>query len=111
MIHFCWRSGRRSTFSCALRRLAADAGPAFERSEELAYLANVLTAAGTIEGRRMRPIEAVREAMAVCERGLEAALARAKPRSRDRVAEAARVLARTPCDVLFRVGWKRGDSR
>lgn len=70
------------------------------RLEELAYLANVWVAAGSHEGRRPRPVEALEHAITVCNAGLERAVA-------DAGDEAARVLASTPADALFRWGYVR----
>jgi hypothetical protein len=42
-----------------------------ERMNEVSYLANVLMAAPSREGRRLRPIEALEEVIAACSRGLE----------------------------------------
>lgn len=79
----------------ALRELASTAPATFtERSEELAYLANVLVAGSSIEGRRMRPIEAVRAATGAVSIGLELA-------GGDPVA----TLGGRPLDVLFRAAW------
>ncbi len=68
------------------------------RLEELAYLANVWVAAGSHEGRRPRPVEALEHAIALCNAGLERAVAQTG-------GEAASVLASTPADVLFRLGY------
>jgi hypothetical protein len=82
----------------ALRRLAEEGDPAFDaRSEELAYLANVLAAGCSLEGRRMRPVEATRAAIAFVSRGLELEV---------RGARAATELLRTrQADGLFRAAW------
>jgi hypothetical protein len=61
-----------------------------ERMRELVYLANVLMAGGRISGRRFRAAEAAEAALAVCEHALG---------DHD--------LRTTPCDRLFRIGWKR----
>src|SRR6185436_5903160 len=42
-----------------------------ERMEEAAYLANVLVAGHTVEGRRPRPVEALEAAIEVCSRAFE----------------------------------------
>ena len=44
---------------------AADPDKFAERREEIAYLVNVLVAAGTLEGRRVRPVEALRAVVKV----------------------------------------------
>lgn len=66
------------------------------RSEELAYLANVLVAGASIEGRRYRPAEAVQRALEVCNRGLELAAT-----TRDAIT----VLREHPAEALFRLAW------
>jgi hypothetical protein len=72
-----------------------------QRIEELGYLANVLIAGSS--GRRPRPVEALEQAVAVCNTGLERALGgdRALPR-------AVELLERTPADQLFRGGYRGG---
>jgi hypothetical protein len=88
----------------AMRQLAESASPAFEdRSEELAYLANVLVAGCSIEQRKMRPIEALRAALATCSLGLSLMMQGAKHRAQT----AAQVLAATPADGLFRLAWQK----
>jgi hypothetical protein len=83
----------------ALRQLAVEAPEKFaERSEELAYLSNVLLAGAAPEGRRLRPLEAVEHVMACVSLGL-ALLCGSRTAS---AAEAARQLAGQPCDGLFR---------
>jgi hypothetical protein len=91
----------------ALRRLAEDdATRAFERSEELAYVANVLAAGWSPEeGRRARPLEAVHAAVAAASFGLE--LHAGKGASIDTIAT---VLRDTPVDLLFRAAWARRQS-
>src|SRR5439155_23623280 len=77
----------------AMRCLADDAGERhasfFARSEEIAYLANVLAAGCSFELRRMRPIEARRAAIATASLGLEVAVG---PRAKDPLAAAVRTL-------------------
>jgi hypothetical protein len=70
-----------------------------QRFEELAYLANVLTAGATIEGRRYRPLEAAEAAVALCDRGLEHLCG-------GHVARACERLSRDGADKLFRIGWR-----
>jgi len=65
-----------------------------ERLRELAYLSNVLLAGSP---RSHRPLDAAHEALAICNAGLERAVA-ATGRS------AADLLAHTGCDKLFRLG-------
>lgn len=78
---------------------------ASERFEELAYLANVWIAGGSHEGRQPRPVEALELVLAVCSAGL--ALAVADEPGED----AARLLARTPADLLFRRGYAARSLR
>lgn len=83
----------------ALRSLAETAPAVFaERSEELAYLSNVLVAGCTVEGRRLRPLEAVEHVIATVSLGLWLA-SEARAGSS---ASAAAALERHPADVLFR---------
>jgi uncharacterized protein DUF6178 len=92
-------SSRRSEprLIAALRELSEQAPEKFtERSEELAYLSNVLVAGASVDERRLRPLEAVEHAIDCVSLGL--ALARlASPAASD-----AQVLAAHPCDGLFR---------
>jgi hypothetical protein len=91
----------------ALARLSDDAPRDFYvRSEELAYLANVLAAGCSIDGRRLRPVEAVRAAIAACNLGLELVLGARKSHDLDAAVDA---LRRHPADGLFRVAWSRQD--
>lgn len=88
----------------ALRELAQSDPTTFSaRSEELAYLANVLLGGHSIDGRRLRPYDAVQLAIATVSRGL--ALIEKKP-PRDAVPAAAARLRRYPCDGLFRLAWR-----
>jgi hypothetical protein len=90
----------RSLFEQALAELQQrEPELASQRLEELAYLANVWIAGGSHEGRRPRPVEALEFALAACSAGLERACAEAPGES------SARVLARTPADLLFRRGY------
>ena len=73
-----------------------------ERSEELAYLANVLVASATYEGRRVRPIEAVRAALVLVSKGLEALTAGGG--AADPLEIQLGVLRSHPADGLFRAG-------
>jgi hypothetical protein len=91
-----------------LRGLAEENPDAFAaRSEELAYLANVLSSGCELEGRRLRPAEAVQAALATCNFGLEMIVAKAAGRERER--EPAQVLASHTADRLFRLAWQRLD--
>jgi hypothetical protein len=74
-----------------------------ERSEELAYLSNVLVAGCAVDGRRLRPLEAVEHAIAAVSLGLW--LACGAPAAAP--ADAARQLERHPCDLLFRLAFAR----
>lgn len=81
----------------ALRELADSNGAAFvARSEELAYLANVLTSGCSFEGRKLRPVEAVRAAIATCSLGLEIVAGASDPVG---------ALAAHTADGLFRLAW------
>lgn len=92
----------------AMRELAREATDVFvARSDELAYLANVLRAGWSVGGRRLRPVEAIAAALAATDRGLALACARERTRERDEVARAVRVLSTHPADGLFRLAWKR----
>ncbi|MBN2370442.1 MAG: hypothetical protein JXO72_08140 [Vicinamibacteria bacterium] len=96
-------SADRALFVQALQRLR-DEDPALftQRSKELAYLANVLIAACTFEGRRVRPIEAVRVAIATCDIGLE--LCQAPTIDGNPLTSA---VSAHPADGLFRLGWSK----
>ncbi|HYQ16469.1 MAG TPA: hypothetical protein VEQ58_11950, partial [Polyangiaceae bacterium] len=85
----------------ALRELADTAPEKLaERSEELAYLSNVLLAGASIDGRRLRPLEAVELAVECVSLGLGLA--------RNESATATAVLMTHPCDGLFRLAGARG---
>ena len=89
----------------ALRELAeSDPTICATRSEELAYLSNVLLAAHSVDGGRLRPYDAVELAIATVSRGLELAEERAP---RDPLQAAVRRLRLYPCDGLFRLAWSR----
>jgi len=73
------------------------------RMQELAYLANVLIAGHSIEGRRYRPAEAAQAAVDICNRGLITIIgAGSEAPSRQ---SAARVVAEESAVKLFMVGW------
>src|SRR5690606_3728089 len=81
----------------AMRALAARAPDAFaRRSEELAFLSTALSAGHEHRGRRLRPVEAVRVALAAVDRGLSMAARRRDPSA---------VLAEATADGLFRRAW------
>ena len=89
----------------SLRVLAEREPAAFAaRSEELAYLANVLAAGASFEGGRLRPALATRAAIAYVGLGLELTL---KGTAADPVA----TLGQTPADVLFRVAYAAFAAR
>lgn len=71
----------------------------FVRSEELAFTANVVAEGVAVQGRRLRPFEAVRAALGAVNLGLELVLAE---RGLSGEEAAARVLAEIGCDLLFR---------
>ena len=100
-------AAREPLLIVALRRLALDAPAKFaERSEELAYLSNVLLAAAAPEGRRLRPLEGVEHAIACVSLGLRLVSGARAPSA----ARAARELARYPCDGLFRLAFSKVES-
>ncbi|HEX2874660.1 MAG TPA: DUF6178 family protein [Polyangiaceae bacterium] len=93
----------------ALRVLAESAPAVFaERSEELAYLSNVLVAGCSLDGRRLRPLEAVEHAITAVSLGLWL-VSGAQAGS---VTVAASELERQPADVLLRRAFHAaGDSK
>lgn len=70
-----------------------------QRIEELGYLANALIAGSS--GRRPRPVEALEQAIAICNTGLERALGADRS-----LARAVELLDKTPADQLFRRGYR-----
>ena len=90
----------------AARAEAGDPAHA-SRRDELAYLANVLLAASAPLPRRLRPVEAVELALAVCDWALAARkrVDDGQVRDADQLAPG---LASTPIDELFRDGFRRG---
>jgi len=93
-----------SLLQSALSRLAELApAAASERSEELAYLSNVLVAGCSVEGRRLRPLEAVEHAIAAVSLGLWLLGGAAA----ENIEAAAEQLAQHPCDALFRLAFAR----
>lgn len=83
----------------AMRELREVEPRAFEeRSEELAYLSNVLMAAGGTPSEPLRPAEAVDEAVACVSFGLSLVSGGPAPTPQ----QAAALLAAHPCDALFR---------
>jgi hypothetical protein len=90
----------------AMERLSEDEpGLFFTRSEEIAYLANVLAAGCTFRERRLRPVEAVRAAIATCSLGLE--LVDSDRQGIDALDAAVATLRAYPADGLFRIAWSR----
>lgn len=86
----------------AMARLLEDGDEAAgARSEELAYLANVLAAGAPLRGRRMRQVDAVRGAIALVSLGLE--LAPPAKKASDPLERAVAALRATPADGLFRL--------
>ncbi|HEX6245556.1 MAG TPA: DUF6178 family protein [Polyangiales bacterium] len=96
---------------------ALDPELASTRLEELAYLANVWMAGGSHAGRRPRPVEALEFVSEVCgaalQHGEQQSGATSTPLAElADASRAARVLASTPCDLLFRRGYAaRGPAR
>jgi hypothetical protein len=96
---------REPAFASAMRLLREREPRLFaERSEQLAYLANVLIAGALFENRRVRPIEAVRVAIAICSRGLELCAGEVTARGAAQAWLAA--LLAHPSDGLFRIGFR-----
>ncbi len=91
--------GEELLLASAMRRLAEDAPDAFaKRNEEIAYLANVLAAGCPFQDRKLRPIEAVRVAIAAVDLGLSLEAKRRAP---------AAVLRDATADGLFRAAWAK----
>lgn len=98
------RLRREPLVIAALRELSEESPDVFaERSEELAYLSNVLVAGATIGGRRVRPVEAVQHVLDAVSFGLSLACSAKAPSSK----RAAGVLANRSCDGLFRLALAR----
>jgi hypothetical protein len=74
------------------------------RLEELAYLANVLLAGATLDGRRYRSLEAAEAVMAICNLGLQHVLGAPGPEGSEAALE---IVIRQSAPQLFRVGWQR----
>jgi hypothetical protein len=84
----------------AMRELSESAPELFaERSEELAYLSNVLLNGCVADGQRLRPLAAVEHAVESVSAGLALACGSAPPTPE----HAAATLARYPADGLFRL--------
>jgi hypothetical protein len=85
-----------------MRELRARAASVHEqRMQELAYLANVLAAGCSLEGRTLRPLESAHAAVAACNLGIEHLLQVASART-----TAVAVLERQSADKVFRIGWR-----
>jgi hypothetical protein len=94
----------QTMLSRALAELAErDAARHDERLRELGYLANLVVAGVERDGERLRALDAAERALATCNRGLQAVVARTGQTPVD-------ALARHGCDKLFRIGW-RLDAR
>ena len=88
-------------FVAAMRELRAQAADIHgRRMEELAYLANVLAAGCSIEGRALRPLEAAHATVAACNLGIEHLL-----HDEPAYATAVDLLQNNGVDKLFRIGW------
>jgi hypothetical protein len=75
------------------------------RREELSYLANVLIAGSSLDGRRFRAVEALEAAIAVTNLGLELSV-----RDLVELDAARRALTQLSADLLFRRGFARLES-
>jgi hypothetical protein len=97
-----WAGQDDGVFTLAMRELRERAAKVHDkRMQELAYLANVLAAGCSIEGRSLRPFEAAHAAVAACNLGIEYML-----RSEGFRATAVERLEREGADKLFRIGWQ-----
>jgi hypothetical protein len=91
------KARRETLLARAMRTLAETDAAAFAaRSEEIAYLANILVAGASVDDRRYRPAEAVQRALEVCSRGLELA---------SKNGDAVAILRHHPAEGLFRLAW------
>jgi hypothetical protein len=79
-----------------------------ERMQELAYLANVLLAGCSLEGRSFRAVEAAEAVVATCDLGLDYVLhaGPARRRAGEPPEQAVAVLATEGAVKLFRIGWR-----
>ena len=99
-------TAQESLFHRAAASLLEDDPEAHERRRvELGYLANVLVAGCSIDGRRFRPVEAVEAAIAACALGLEHRVGGADDGG-PALEGAVRLLARESAVKLFRIGWR-----
>jgi len=91
----------------ALRRLAVQAPELFaERSEELAYLSNVLLVGCAPDGRPLRALEAVEYAVASVSLGLSLACGEHEAAPETATSE----LRKRPCDSLLRLAFGKAAS-
>jgi hypothetical protein len=98
------REGAGTLFRRAMLELrAGDPKRYAQRMQELAYLANILMAGHSTEGRRYRPSEAAQAAVDICNRGLTTILGGGEKESS--APRAARVVADESAVKLFMVGW------
>ena len=74
------------------------------RSEELAYVANALAAGCSLRGGKLRPLDAVRAAVAACNVGLQL-VSRAGRDVADPTQAHVQILLHTTADALFRRAW------
>lgn len=102
------RAKRQEPLLIAGLRELAQRDPArfFERSEELAYLSNVLVTGCTVDGQRLRPADAVEHVLTAVSVGLALAC---NGRSRAPAAAVA-ALTRYPVDGLFRWAIRRAQG-
>lgn len=95
----------------AMRRLAEEDPARFaERTEELAYLANVLVAGYSFRGRRLRPVEAAAAVIAVCSEGLRRAVEGREKGRGAASAQAWTALCDHPADGLFRLAFRGAEG-
>jgi hypothetical protein len=89
----------------ALRRLATTASDLyFQRMSELSYLGNIVAAGCSLDGRRMRSVEASNAVLATCALGLDKAMQRnGTPLTVETIHA---YLARVAMERLFLLGWK-----
>ena len=89
-------------FTHAMRELRLQSASLHDhRMQELAYLANVLAAGCSMEGRNLRPLEAAHVALATCNLGLDHLL-----QAHSAPATAVAALENESADKLFRIGWR-----
>ncbi|MCL2825045.1 MAG: DUF6178 family protein, partial [Polyangiaceae bacterium] len=93
------KSKKPPAFQTVIAQLR-DADPVLygQRTEELAYLANVLVAGSSFAGRAFRPVEAAEAAICTCSVGLDVLRSGTRARALSYVREYS-------ADHLFRIGW------